>query len=301
MTFTTQIKEEITKDFQNVPEELTAVCTYLHFNSAIQNDTLSVTIINASVARWVFKNLKEIYNIDIKLTTRTMKRFKVRNLYILEIKEKLDTIIADIKGTLENIITESDEEKRAFLKGVFLSCGSINDPKKNQYHLEFLVKEEKDANIINDVLLSLKLKSKILKREREYMIYIKSSENIADFIKSLGAVNSLFYFEDIRIYKDHKNMVNRLNNCEQANMEKTLKSSKIVLDNIKYLEDNDLFNLLDDKSKEILNYKKKYPDTSLGQLAEIISLETGKSITKSGINHHMRKLNELVSKHQNKK
>ena len=301
MTYTTQIKEEITKDFQNVPEELTAVCTYLHFNSALQKDTLSVTIINASVARWVFKNLKEIYNIDIKLTTRTMKRFKVRNLYILEIKEKLETIIADIKGTLENITTESDEEKRAFLKGVFLSCGSINDPKKNQYHLEFLVKEEKDANIINDVLLSLKLKSKILKREREYMIYIKSSENIADFIKSLGAVNSLFYFEDIRIYKDHKNMVNRLNNCEQANMEKTLKSSKIVLDNIKYLEDNDLFNLLDDKSKEILNYKKKYPDTSLGQLAEIISLETGKSITKSGINHHMRKLNELVSKHQNKK
>lgn len=301
MTFTTQIKEEITKDFQNVPEELTAVCTYLHFNSAIQNDTLSVTIINASVARWVFKNLKEIYNIDIKLTTRTMKRFKVRNLYILEIKEKLDTIIADIEGTLENIKYESNEAKRAFLKGVFLSCGSINDPKKNQYHLEFLVKEEKDANTINDVLLSLKLKSKILKREREYMIYIKSSENIADFIKSLGAVNSLFYFEDIRIYKDHKNMVNRLNNCEQANMEKTLKSSKIVLDNIKYLEDNDLFNLLDDKSKEILNYKKKYPDTSLGQLAEIISLETGKSITKSGINHHMRKLNELVNKHQNAK
>lgn len=301
MTFTTQIKEEITKDFQNVPEELTTVCTYLHFNSAFQNDTLSVTIINASVARWVFKNLKEIYNIDIKLTTRTMKRFKVRNLYILEIKEKLDIIIADIEGTLENIKSESNEAKRAFLKGVFLSCGSINDPKKNQYHLEFLVKEEKDANTINDVLLSLKLKSKILKREREYMIYIKSSENIADFIKSLGAVNSLFYFEDIRIYKDHKNMVNRLNNCEQANMEKTLKSSKIVLDNIKYLEDNDLFNLLDDKSKEILNYKKKYPDTSLGQLAEIISLETGKSITKSGINHHMRKLNELVNKHQNAK
>ena len=61
MTYTTQIKEEITKDFQNVPEELTAVCTYLHFNSALQNNTLSVTIINASVARWVFKNLKEIY------------------------------------------------------------------------------------------------------------------------------------------------------------------------------------------------------------------------------------------------
>ena len=130
------------------------------------------------------------------------------------------------------------------------------------------------------------------------MVYIKKSENIADLINYLGAINSLFYFEDIRIYKDHKNMVNRLNNCEQANVEKSLKSSKLVLDNIKYLEDNDLINLLDDRAKEIISYKKKYPDTSMGELAEIISLETNKSITKSGINHHFRKINELINRHK---
>lgn len=295
MTFTTQIKEEITKEENNNIEDLTSLCTYLKFNATLEEDKMTVMVVNASVARWIFKLLKTNYNVLIKLTTRTMKRFKARNLYILEVKEKLDLIYKDIDNIFKEINTSSDEEKKAFLKGMFLACGSINDPKKNQYHLEFLVKEE-DAKLIDDLLNSLKIKSKVLKRDREYMVYVKSSENISDFIKYLGAFNALFYFEDIRIYKDHKNMVNRLNNCEQANVERTLKSSKVILDNIKYLEDNDLLMLLDDRSKEIIEYKKKYPDTSLGELAEIITMETNKSITKSGINHHFRKINALVKK-----
>lgn len=296
MTFTTQIKEEITKEENNNIEDLTSLCTYLKFNATLEEDKMTVMVVNASVARWIFKLLKTNYNVLIKLTTRTMKRFKARNLYILEVKEKLDLIYKDIDNIFKEISTSSDEEKKAFLKGMFLACGSINDPKKNQYHLEFLVKEEDDAKLIDNLLNSLKIKSKVLKRDREYMVYVKSSENISDFIKYLGAFNALFYFEDIRIYKDHKNMVNRLNNCEQANVERTLKSSKTILDNIKYLEDNDLLMLLDDRSKEIIEYKKKYPDTSLGELADIITMETNKSITKSGINHHFRKINALVKK-----
>jgi len=296
VTFTTQIKEEITKEENNNIEDLTSLCTYLKFNATLEEDKMTVMVVNASVARWIFKLLKTNYNVLIRLTTRTMKRFKARNLYILEVKEKLDLIYKDIDNIFKEINTSSDEEKKAFLKGMFLACGSINDPKKNQYHLEFLVKEEEDAKLIDDLLNSLKIKSKVLKRDREYMVYVKSSENISDFIKYLGAFNALFYFEDIRIYKDHKNMVNRLNNCEQANVERTLKSSKTILDNIKYLEDNDLTILLDDRSKEIIEYKKKYPDTSLGELAEIITMETNKSITKSGINHHFRKINALVKK-----
>lgn len=296
MTFTTQIKEEITKEQTNNIEDLTSLSTYLKFNGTFDEDKMTVTVVNASVARWIFKLLKTNYNVSIKLTTRTMKRFKARNLYILEVKDKLDVIYSDIDNIFKEINTSSDEEKKAFLKGMFLACGSINDPKKNQYHLEFLVKEDDDANLVDYLLNSLKIKSKILKRDREYMVYVKSSENISDFIKYLGAVNALFYFEDIRIYKDHKNMVNRLNNCEQANVERTLKSSKVILDNIKYLEDNDLLMLLDERSKEIIEYKKKYPDTSLGELADIITMETNKSITKSGINHHFRKINALVKK-----
>src|SRR5574344_24553 len=297
MTFTTQIKDEITKLEENPPESLISLSTYLKFNSTITKDMISVVTENASVARWLFKLLKENYNINIILTTRTIKRFKARNLYILGIKDKKEIILSDIDNLFANILEGSKEEKIAFLKGMFLSCGSINDPKKNQYHLEFLVKKYSDAHLIHKLLLDLKLKAKILKREREYMVYIKASEDISDFIKYLGAINALFYFEDIRIYKDHKNMVNRLNNCEQANVEKSLKSSKLILDNINYLKDNNLITLLEDRTKEIISYKEKYPDTSMGELAKIISLETNKSITKSGINHHYRKINELVRKH----
>ena len=299
MTYTIQIKDEITKIEDNSPESLISLCVYLRFNSDITKDRISIFTENASVARWLFKQIKSHYNININLTTRTIKRFKKRNIYILEIKEKLNIIESDINNTFNNILEASNEEKIAFLKGMFLSCGSISDPKKNQYHLEFLIKDEQDAILVNNVLISLDFNSKYIKREREYMVYIKSSENISDFINALGAINALFYFEDIRIYKDHKNMVNRLNNCEQANVEKAMKTSREVLNNIKYLEDNDLIGLLDDRTKEISEYKQRYPETSLGELADIVSLETDKSITKSGINHHMRKINELVKRHQN--
>jgi DNA-binding protein WhiA len=298
MTFTIQIKDEVTKSVENTPESLISLCSYLRFNSTITNKNIIIYTENASVARWIYKLLKIHYNINIILTIRTIKRFKVRNIYILDINSKLEIIKADIVNTFNNINEGSVEEKIAFLKGTFLSCGSINDPKTNQYHLEFLVKNFKDAKLINKILLSLNFKSKILKREREYMIYIKASENISDFIKYLGATNALFYFEDIRIYKDHKNMVNRLNNCEQANTEKSLKSSKIVIDNINYLKKYDLINLLEDRSKEIIEYKVKYPDTSMDELAKIVSMETNKPITKSGINHHFRKINELVKMHK---
>ena len=136
MTYTTQIKDEITKQIDNTSENLIALCIYLRFNSTF-SDKLSVFTENASVARWLFKSLKSHYNVNINLTIRTIKRFKKKNIYILEVKEKLNIIENDINDAMNNILNVSIEEKIAFLKGIFLSCGSINDPKKNGYHLEF--------------------------------------------------------------------------------------------------------------------------------------------------------------------
>jgi len=257
MTFTIIIKDEVTKNNENPVESLISLHAYLKSNSIITKDKISILIENASVARWIFKLIKSHYNINIILTMRVIKRFKVRNLYILDIKEKKDLIIEDTKNIYNDILESSFEEKIAFLKGIFLSCGSINDPKKNQYHMEFLLKEEHDAYLIDKILKEINFNSKVLKREKEYMVYIKMSENISDFIKLIGAPNALFYFEDIRIYKDHKNMVNRLNNCEQANVEKSMRSSKIILNNINYLEEKDLIDILDERTKEIIYYKKK--------------------------------------------
>ena len=132
------------------------------------------------------------------------------------------------------------------------------------------------------------------------MVYLKQAEEISDILKIIRATNSLFEFEDIRIYRDHKNMVNRLNNCEIANQEKSYSAAVKQLEEIKYLKENDLLDLLDEKTKIIIKYREKYPDVSFSELADIITMETDYKIGKSGINHHFIKIKNLIEKHQQK-
>lgn len=298
-SFTTTIKDEITKIETLRPESSAEALAYIKTSGVFKDDALCLYIENASVARRMFNLLKRLYKIDIKLTIRTQKRFNIKTMYILEIKEKVTEIMNDVELLVRQVIEYSEEERASFIKGIFLACGSINDPSKSKYHLELLVTDSDLANLAHRVLLSLNFSSKILKRDKGYMIYIKASEEISDFIKMLGAINSLFYYEDIRIYRDHKNMVNRLNNCEQANVEKSMKTCNEQLANIKYLKENDLLTLLDEKVLTVIDYREKYPETTMGELANIISMETDYNITKSGINHHFRKIKELVEKHRN--
>ena len=298
-SFTTQIKDEISKIETNKLESLSELCSFLKYNDSIDKSILIKTE-NSSVARRMFNLLKRIYGVNIKLTIRTQKKFLVKKIYLLQVTEKVSTIKLDVDNIYKNILTFSDEEQVSFLKGVFLATGSINDPAKSKYHLEFLIDNEEYAKTVDKLLKHFRFSSKILKREKGYMVYLKQAEEISDFIKLIGAINALFYFEDIRIYRDHKNMVNRLNNCEQANVEKSMKTCNEQIENINYLKENDLESLLDDKTKLIMSYRLKYPETTMNELAEIISLETDINITKSGINHHFRKIKELVTKHKNK-
>jgi len=128
------------------------------------------------------------------------------------------------------------------------------------------------------------------------MIYVKEAEKISDFLRIIKAINAVFYYEDIRIYRDHKNMTNRLNNCEQANVDKIIETANNQLKDIEIIENYDALDLLDEKTKETINYRKKYPEVSLTELSEIISIETGKEITKSGIYHRMNKVKALAKK-----
>ena len=109
------------------------------------------------------------------------------------------------------------------------------------------------------------------------------SENISDLLKMFKATNAMFFFEDIRIYRDHKNMVNRLNNCELSNQTRTIETGQKQISAIKYLKDNDLIDILDDKAKIVIEAREKYPESSLTELAEIITLEYNYRIGKSGV------------------
>ena len=128
------------------------------------------------------------------------------------------------------------------------------------------------------------------------MVYIKESEKIGDFLRIINANQAVLYYEDIRIYRDHKNMTNRLNNCEQANIDKVVETATKQIEDIEYLKENLGIELLDEKTKEAIEYRLKYPESSLLELSEIISYETGKPITKSGLNHRFRKVRELANK-----
>ena len=128
------------------------------------------------------------------------------------------------------------------------------------------------------------------------MIYIKEAEKIGDFLRIINANSAILYYEDIRIYRDHKNMVNRLNNCEQANIDKVIFTSSKHINDIQLIENFVGLDILDDKLKEVAVYRLKYPDASLNELSNIISLETGNKITKSGLYHRLKKINTIAEK-----
>lgn len=307
MTFTTRVKEEMTRLNLSQIETICEISAFIRFDGNIKKNKITLTIENASIARRVYKSVKEIFNINLKIIVRNQKRFRVKQIYILEINEKVSQILETL-AIFENgkkvlpgeYFLGSKEEKLAFIRGIFLSCGSVNDPGTSGYHLEFAVTTKKEGDYISKLLKEFYITAKVIKRNTRYMVYIKSAEMISDLIKIFGATNSLFYFEDIRIYRDHKNMVNRLNNCEIANAEKTIKTGLKQLEAINYLKENDLLDLLDEKIKEVISYREKYPETSYAELAEIISLETGRQIGKSGINHYFIKINKLVESHKDR-
>ena len=299
MSFTGIVKNELSKLELDKLEAITLLSAIIKNTALIDEKSIKITTENSSVARQIFNLIKEVYNIAPKITLRRGYNYNKHYIYILEIKEKLDLIKEDLSlntNIPNGFIIDDDNLTRIYLRGVFIACGSVNDPKKSRYHLEFIVETEEYANFINDSLNSYFLNSKVLKRDNKYMIYIKEAEKIGDFLRMMNAISALLYFEDIRIYRDHKNMTNRLNNCEQANIEKSLNSSNEQLKMIDILMARDDYELLDEKIRIICEYKKKYPESSMLELSEIISYETGKNITKSGINHRMRKIKELTKK-----
>ena len=308
MTFSTEVKNEVTK-LESTKLELISELSAIVRNSSEIEPHIKITIENNSVARRIFKLFKDIYEVTTIITVRQRYGFNKGINYILEIKHKNNEILNDLSiidkdnnylNIPKTYIVNDEELIRAYLRGLFISTGSINDPKTSRYHLEFIVNDKDYANYISKLLNDFNLNSKVIKREKNYMVYIKEAEKISDYLRIIKAYNAVMYFEDIRIYRDHKNMTNRLNNCEQANMDKIFLTSSRQIKDIEKLKEYDIIDLLDDKIKEVIEYRLKYPEVSLQELSDIITSSTGNKITKSGLNHRFRKIREIVTNIENK-
>ncbi|MCR4720237.1 MAG: DNA-binding protein WhiA [Lachnospiraceae bacterium] len=181
--------------------------------------------------------------------------------------------------------------KRAFLRGAFLACGSLSDPEKD-YHLEFVLKNEKQAFMLREVLSSLSVETGTVMRKKTYVLYIKDSEMIAMLLTLTDAHVALMDLENIRILKEVRNDVNRRVNCETANIEKTVRAASKQVEDIRFLASQPGFDELPEELKVTAALRLEHPEVSLSELAMLHPT----SVSRSGINHRLRRLCELAEK-----
>ena len=299
MSFTARVKEEVTTLTISETAKIALLSGFIRNNYQIIDKNFVISNENPVILNYIKDLLSSFEEVKYKVETLDNNNFSKNKLQALIIVQGLDLLEKTLclkEEVVPKYLVELDDEIKGYLRGVFLSSASINDPKTSRYHLEFLIDNDKEAVYVQKLLNNYDLNIKLLARDKGFMLYIKEADKISDFLKIIGTTKAVLYYEEIRVYRDKKNKTNRLNNCEQANMDRVLETALEQLKYIKILEDTKAVELLDDKTREALEYRKKYQEASLKELSEIISLETGKKITKSGLNHRFRKIKELALK-----
>lgn len=305
MSYTVRIKDEIASIDCTKSEMIAELSGFIRNNGTLSDGTIILTTENVKTKERIEYFLREAYEVSSIVEIKDSLNFSKKDLYVININDKVDLILKDIGytdndgnnlSTPPTYIVGANEEIRAYLRGVFLSCGSINDPKTSRYHMELLIYYPEEAIFVQKLLNIFDLNAKILNRDKGYMIYIKEADKISDYLKLLGATKAVLYFEDVRAYRVQKNKANRLNNCEQANMDKVFATAVEQLAQIDIIERTGSLDLLDERTQIALEFRKKYPESSLKELSEIITVETGKPLTKSGLAHRLRKIKELAER-----
>lgn len=305
MSFATDVKDEISDIRLSKSEYIAELSGFFRNNAHILDGNIVLYTENMLTSKRIYSLIKRLYGVHCYITTKQNNIFNKNNVFNIEIKDNVDFILKDLcvidesgneLDSPKNYIVDGEAESIAYLRGAFMAKGSINDPATSQYHLEYLLDKKFESVFVQRLLNAYDLNSKILIRENKYMVYLKDSEKIADFLKLIRATKAVLYYENTRALHEEKNAINRLNNCEQANIEKTIQSCNNQLKDIEKIEEELGIDILDEKLMVAAIYRKKYPETSLSELSEIISLETETPISKSGLNHRFRKIHEIAVK-----
>lgn len=223
--------------------------------------------------------------------------------YKIEIKGKVYTIafkiLSDIEElNLEKLVFESntrDEElDKALIRGVFLGSGYISNP-ENKYHLEFTFSNKENMNSIFELLKDYEIATKKIEKENGYSLYIKDGEAISRFLAFIGANQSVLKFEEYRVVRDTKNNVNRIINCETANLSKTIKAGNKQIEDIKFIKSKKKFSELSENLQEVASVRLAHPDASLAELVNIMN----NTISKSGLSHRLSAISKFAEEIRN--
>lgn len=184
---------------------------------------------------------------------------------------------------------QDEQLARLCIREAFIKSGSMNDPNK-KYHLEIMFKTKKKAEEMQTLLNNFNINAKIIKREKDYMLYLKDGEEISEFLALIGANSSVIKFEEIRVLKETRNDINRLVNCETANLNKTINAAVKQIEDIKLIKKKRKFSNLPENLQEIAELRVANPDVSLVELGKMLSQPIGKS----GVNHRLKKLSAIA-------
>lgn len=287
MSFSSDIKQELNKtsNLANkniVKYELIGYLISGHVdisnNKVIKFSTESDYNINR------FSKLLSNLNINHKIDVSGKIFFitlRIKDINFIDCKEN--------KIYIKNESVKNEEEIKAIIRGMFMGSGSVNNPEK-KYHLEIVFSNKENLEFGNNLLKKLNINAKILDTENKYSLYIKEGEEISKILALIGANKAVLKFEEIRVQREMRGKVNRIVNCETANLNKTINASIEQIAAIKKLQDNKKFNKLDDKLKEIAFLRLENPDMSLIELGQLLQEPVGKS----GVNYRLKKIMEIA-------
>ncbi|MBL3531576.1 DNA-binding protein WhiA [Companilactobacillus zhachilii] len=305
VSYASEVKQELTKLVVHPEHARVELSALLRMNGSLslQNHhfVLTAQTENAAIARRIFSLIKQKYGMESELLVRKKMKLKKNNQYLVRLKHDTNKVLTDldildesglsINTDVPEEVLNEDQRMRSYLRGAFLATGSVNNPETSRYHLEIYSLYETHNEGIAQMMNYFHLNARTTKRRNGYIVYLKEAEKIADFLQLIGATNSMLKFEDIRIVRDMRNSVNRLVNCENANINKTVAAAERQIENIKHLQATVGLDSLPDKLREIAILRLENPEVSLKELGDMVP---SGPISKSGINHRLRKLNQLA-------
>ncbi len=311
MSFSSEVKEELAKHTgQSRHCQLAELAAIILATGYVAQDeggsrTLYLQDDNALALRKFFTLLKKAFNIvtsiledeaDVRAGGRTYRPVLRDDRQIESVLGALkmledDGSVRSFENGVNPMVTRNSCCKRAFLRNLFLCSGSISDPNKG-YHLEFVCDYEGQALQLRDLIESFDIESRIVRRKKYFVLYVKEGAGIVDILNIMEAPVSLMNLENLRIVREMRNSINRRVNCEVANITKTVNAATKQIEDITYIRDNYGFMKLPERLREMAQVRLEHPDATLAELGGLLDPPVGKS----GVNHRLRKLSDLADK-----
>ena len=299
MSFAAEVKQEVAQKIMEGNDIRAELSALIQMTSSLslsnRGMTLLVSLENAAVSRTIYRLVKERYGVEISLFVKRKMNLRKNRIYGMRIMSAAPKILEDLgiystRGLLDKPlakIVQTNNNARAYLAGAFMAGGSINSPEKSSYHLEITATSEEHALFMVSLLERFNILAKITTRRKKVILYVKSAEKIADFLRLIEADQAVLKFS---------NSLQRMNNMDLANEVKAVAAASGQLDDIRILEENQKIETLDRKLQDIITLRKANPEASLMELCSIYERQTGEIVSKSGMKHRFVKIHELAMK-----